>query len=122
MLEEKHCGNTHTNPNQTLLAFKPRQVLLAEQKAKATTTMMKPCNSKTLTLNPDQKALLLHSVLQYLEHNSFSRALKRLLSEAQIEASLRTPQLIPGLKCSLHVDRENPGQISRAWPQGVDSI
>ncbi|CAL5439053.1 unnamed protein product [Camellia sinensis] len=85
MLEEKHCGNTHTNPNQTLLAFKPRQVLLAEQKAKATTTMMKPCNSKTLTLNPDQKALLLHSVLQYLEHNSFSRALKRLLSEAQIE-------------------------------------
>ncbi|KAI7989118.1 hypothetical protein LOK49_LG13G00141 [Camellia lanceoleosa] len=94
MLEEKHCGNTHTNPNQTLLAFKPRQVLLAEQKAKAMTTMMKPCKSKTLTLNPDrktltlnpdQKAVLLNSVLQYLENNSFSRALKRLLSEAQIE-------------------------------------
>ncbi|KAL6977877.1 hypothetical protein U1Q18_026660 [Sarracenia purpurea var. burkii] len=84
MLEAKRSGSAVPNPNyQTLLAFKPRQVLLAVQNTKMTT--MKHCSSKTLTRNPDLKALLLHSVLCYLNRNGFSRALKRLLSESQIE-------------------------------------
>ncbi|XP_057485983.1 suppressor protein SRP40 isoform X2 [Actinidia eriantha] len=86
MLEGNQSGSVHRNPNyQTLLTFKPRQVLLAEQTTKATTTMKQCSNKKTLIPNPDQKALLLHSVLRYLQLNGFSRALKRLLSEAQIE-------------------------------------
>jgi len=84
MLEAKNSGRAQTNPNyQALLAFKPRQVLLAERTTKVTT--MKQCSSKTLTLNPDQKAILLQSVLGYLDRNGFSKALKRLLAEAQIE-------------------------------------
>lgn len=87
MLEAKNSGRAQTNPNyQTLLAFKPRQVLLAERTTKVTT--MKQCSSKTLTLNPDQKAILLQSVLGYLDRNGFSKALKRLLAEAQIEVLL----------------------------------
>ncbi|XP_059634566.1 uncharacterized protein LOC132276933 [Cornus florida] len=81
MLETKSGENT--NPNSTLIALKPRQVMLAEQNAKK--TMTKNDHNKTLTLKPNQKAPLLHSVLRYLEHNCFSKALKRLLSEAQIE-------------------------------------
>lgn len=84
MLGAKNSGSTQTNPNyQTLLVFKPRQVLLAERTTKVTT--MKQCSSKTLTLNPDQKAILLQSVIGYLDRNGFSKALKRLLAEAQIE-------------------------------------
>jgi len=84
MLEAKNSGRAQTNPNyQALLAFKPRPVLLAEITTKVTT--MKQCSSKTLTLNPDQKAILLQSVLGYLDRNGFSKALKRLLAEAQIE-------------------------------------
>ncbi|XAR63719.1 hypothetical protein NMG60_11023757 [Bertholletia excelsa] len=81
MLELNPNLSTCKNPSQALLALKPRQVLLAEQSTKK--TMMK--KSKNPALNSDQKALLLCSVLQYLESNGFSRSLKRLLSEAQIQ-------------------------------------
>ncbi|KAF7152550.1 hypothetical protein RHSIM_Rhsim01G0114500 [Rhododendron simsii] len=88
MLQAKNSGSAHTNPNyQTLLAFKPRQVLLAERSTKVSTTMKQCSNRETPALNPDQKALLLQSVLGYLERNGFSKALKRLLSEAQIETN-----------------------------------
>ncbi|KAG5564963.1 hypothetical protein RHGRI_000987 [Rhododendron griersonianum] len=88
MLEAKNSGSAHTNPSyQTLLAFKPRQVLLAERSTKVSTTMKQCSSRETVALNPDQKALLLQSVLGYLERNGFSKALKRLLSEAQIETN-----------------------------------
>lgn len=89
MLEAKNSAGAHTNPSyQTLLAFKPRQVLLAERSTKVSTTMKQCSSRETVALNPDQKALLLQSVLGYLERNGFPKALKRLLSEAQIEVSL----------------------------------
>ncbi|KAA8522738.1 hypothetical protein F0562_009100 [Nyssa sinensis] len=81
MLERRNSGNT--NPNSTLILLKPRQVMLAEQNTKMTTT--KKNHNRTLTLKPEQKSLLLHSVIQYLERNSFSKTLKRFLSEAKIE-------------------------------------
>uniref|UniRef100_A0A5B7A6G3 Srp40 C-terminal domain-containing protein n=2 Tax=Davidia involucrata TaxID=16924 RepID=A0A5B7A6G3_DAVIN len=83
MLETKSNGNT--NPNSTLIALKPRQVMLAELNTKMTTTTKKKDHKKTLTLKPDQKALLLHSVLRYVERNGYSKTLKRFLSEAEIE-------------------------------------
>ncbi|KAL5549475.1 hypothetical protein UlMin_004706 [Ulmus minor] len=62
--------------NPSLLAFKPRQVLLSKPD-------MKETNSNGL--NPEQKAHLLLSVARFLENNGFSRTLKKFRSEADIK-------------------------------------
>lgn len=75
----------NVNPDSAnLIAFKPRQVLLAEHRTKSI-TMSKKNQSKTKTLTQEQKICLLHSVIKYLENNALSKTLKRILSEAQIE-------------------------------------
>lgn len=69
--------------NPALLALKPRQVLISSI---SRADMGKPdMSSKALTLESEQKALLLRSVAQYLERCGFSKCFKKLLSEAEIE-------------------------------------
>lgn len=80
----KTTSSASTNPNlAALIALKPRQVLLVEHRAK--TLAMTKKQSNTTSLNPEQKAFLLHSVIRYLEKNGYSKSLKRFLSEAQIQ-------------------------------------
>ncbi|XP_068332721.1 uncharacterized protein [Pyrus communis] len=71
--------------NPSLLAFKPRQVLLLNRDMKHS----KPGSSAdgAQTLSPDQKGQLLRAVAWFLESNGFSRTLKKFLSEAGIEKS-----------------------------------
>ncbi|CAN6552058.1 unnamed protein product [Malus baccata var. baccata] len=71
--------------NPSLLAFKPRQVLLANRDMKH----IKPSSSAdgVQTLSPDQKGQLVRAVAWFLESNGFSRTLKKFLSEAGIEKS-----------------------------------
>ncbi|XP_009359956.2 suppressor protein SRP40 [Pyrus x bretschneideri] len=71
--------------NPTLLAFKPRQVLLANRDMEH----RKPNSSANgaQTLSPDQKGPLLRAVARFLENNGFSKTLKKFLSEAGIEKS-----------------------------------
>ncbi|XP_052198935.1 suppressor protein SRP40 [Diospyros lotus] len=87
--EGNRSVRAQANPSLALLALKPRQILLAraEQSSKSTTMKKQAGGSvgKAGSLNSEQKAILLHSVLGYLQLNGFSRTLKRLLSEAQIE-------------------------------------
>ncbi|KAK9268732.1 hypothetical protein L1049_000493 [Liquidambar formosana] len=73
----------------TLLALKPRQVMLANPNMKH--HIDKPCSERAstdkqaFTLKPDPKTLLLHSVLQFLQRNGFSKTLKRFRSEAKLD-------------------------------------
>lgn len=87
--EGNRSVRAQANPSLALLALKPRQILLAGagQSSKSTTMKKQAAGSvgKPGSLNSEQKAILLHSVLGYLQLNGFSRTLKRLLSEAQIE-------------------------------------
>ncbi|KAL8149429.1 uncharacterized protein LOC141700622 isoform X2 [Apium graveolens] len=79
----KATSNVKSNPiSPSLLAFKPRQVVLAEHHRTKTIKMSK---SKTMSLTEEQKTCLLHSVIKYLENNALSKTLKRILSEAQIK-------------------------------------
>jgi hypothetical protein len=66
----------------SLLALKPRQVLLANL-----TTMKKPTSDKASSsaLTADQKASLLQAVAQFLDRSGFSKTLKKFRSEAQVE-------------------------------------
>nr|GMC92295.1 suppressor protein SRP40 [Ipomoea batatas] len=61
-----------------LFALKPRQVLLALQQKQQSSSMANQ-------LTDERKSLLLHSVLQYLHRNGFSKTFKRFLKEAQIK-------------------------------------
>ncbi|KAK6235805.1 hypothetical protein SCA6_011142 [Theobroma cacao] len=65
-------------PSPSLIALKPRQVVLSFN-----TTMKNKASPQSL--NPHQKSLLLLSVAQFLERNSFSKTLKKFLSEAHIQ-------------------------------------
>ncbi|KAL6189234.1 hypothetical protein ACLB2K_040623 [Fragaria x ananassa] len=71
---------SHTRTQDTLspslLAFKPRQVLLLANR----NLHMKQSNP-----NNDQKGPLLHAVAKFLEANGFSKTLKKFLSEAPVE-------------------------------------
>ncbi|XP_022135460.1 suppressor protein SRP40 isoform X2 [Momordica charantia] len=74
-----------TSVSPSLLALKPRQVLLSQtnmtRKARAET----PKSDQGVSLEPEQRTLLLHAVAFYLERNGFSKSLKKFRSEAQIE-------------------------------------
>lgn len=69
--------------NSIPLAFKPRQVLLAEQKQHLELKRMAKKQEQQL----NHKAALNHSILSYLQKNGFSKTFKRFLKEAQIEVS-----------------------------------
>ncbi|KAK9931465.1 hypothetical protein M0R45_018739 [Rubus argutus] len=69
--------------NPTLLAFKPRQVLLANREMKQ--SMPNNSDNSAQTLRPHQKGPLLHAVARFLEGNGFSKTLKKFRSEAEIE-------------------------------------
>ncbi|XP_021815939.1 protein IWS1 homolog isoform X2 [Prunus avium] len=82
----KSLTSTQDTINPTLLAFKPRQVQLANLEDMKHS---KPniSSDSTQTLSPDQKGPLLHAVARFLESNGFSKTLKKFRSEAQIEKS-----------------------------------
>lgn len=63
--------------NPALLAFKPRQVLISRP------DMVN--DTKTSNLESEQKIVLIRSVAQFLERCGFSKCVKKLLSEAEIE-------------------------------------
>jgi hypothetical protein len=66
----------------SLLALKPRQVLLANP-----ITMKKSSSGKasSAALTADQKACLLQAVAQFLDRSGFSKTLKKFRSEALVE-------------------------------------
>ncbi|GMI97534.1 hypothetical protein HRI_003422700 [Hibiscus trionum] len=65
-------------PSPSLIALKPRQVLLSSNP-----TMKAQASAPSLT--PQQSSLLLLSVAHFLQRKSFSKTLKKFLSEAQIQ-------------------------------------
>ncbi|GMH23728.1 hypothetical protein Nepgr_025571 [Nepenthes gracilis] len=67
-----------------ITAFKPRQVLLSSNQ-NMKHIRENNASDETLSLTSDSKPVLLQSICQYLERNGFSRTLRKLLSEAQIE-------------------------------------
>lgn len=84
------ANTVNINPN--LLSFKPRQVLLLSNRPP---TMKQENNStKSQTLKPEQKAVLLHSIANYLEKTGgFSKTLKKFKSESKHEV-LKTTLLV----------------------------
>ncbi|KAF9679822.1 hypothetical protein SADUNF_Sadunf06G0055000 [Salix dunnii] len=76
------ANTVNINPN--LLSFKPRQLLLLSNRAPAMKQEIN--NTKSHTLKPEQKTVLLHSIANYLENTGgFSKTLKKLKSEAKLE-------------------------------------
>ncbi|KAK8598020.1 hypothetical protein V6N13_095412 [Hibiscus sabdariffa] len=65
-------------PSPSLIALKPRQVLLSSNPTMKT-------QASTPSLTPHQSSLLLLSVAHFLQRKSFSKTLKKFLSEAQIQ-------------------------------------
>ncbi|TYI31564.1 hypothetical protein ES332_A05G459100v1 [Gossypium tomentosum] len=65
-------------PSPSLIALKPRQVVLLSNP-----TMKMEASAPSLT--PHQNSLLLLSIARFLQRNSFSKTLKKFLSEAQIQ-------------------------------------
>ncbi|XP_022987333.1 nucleolar and coiled-body phosphoprotein 1-like isoform X2 [Cucurbita maxima] len=80
-------SRTLTNSvSPSLLAFKPRQVLLSHHAMKQRNDAQTPKSAdEAASLHPEQRTLLLHAVAFFLEHNGFSKTLKKFRSEAQIE-------------------------------------
>ncbi|CAA2969974.1 Hypothetical predicted protein [Olea europaea subsp. europaea] len=87
MLERREI--VKANPSSvSLIALKPRQILLLEEQRKNSAkknpvAMNRPENK--VQLKPEQKTLLFYSFALCLKKYGFSKALKRLLSEAQIK-------------------------------------
>ncbi|KAI7730307.1 hypothetical protein M8C21_019900 [Ambrosia artemisiifolia] len=88
----KNPKNIHSNTSSfnSLLAFKPRQVLLAHHNINInpTTTTSASMNeniNKTLTHEMKDNINLHELILDYLHRNGFSKTLKRFHSEAQIQ-------------------------------------
>ncbi|KAH1037994.1 hypothetical protein J1N35_039737 [Gossypium stocksii] len=65
-------------PSPSLIALKPRQVVLLSNP-----TLKMEASAPSLT--PHQNSLLLLSIARFLQRNSFSKTLKKFLSEAQIQ-------------------------------------
>ncbi|KAL6507091.1 hypothetical protein OROHE_021990 [Orobanche hederae] len=72
--------------SSSLIAFKPRQVLLLEQQQLPVSAQMaKAILENPAQLKPEDESLLLFSVALWLENKGFSKVLKRFLSAAQIQ-------------------------------------
>ncbi|XP_061992928.1 suppressor protein SRP40 [Rosa rugosa] len=78
----KSLTRTQDTLSPSLLAFKPRQLLLANLNLEM--KQSNPNNSAP-TLSPHQKGPLLYAVARFLQGNGFSKTLKKFLSEAPIE-------------------------------------
>ncbi|XP_022974375.1 nucleolar and coiled-body phosphoprotein 1 isoform X1 [Cucurbita maxima] len=75
-----------TSVSPSLLAFKPRQVLLSHHTTKKANDIEAPMSAiKAVSLDPEQRTILLHAVSLFLQRNGFSKTLKKFRSEAQIE-------------------------------------
>eukprot|EP00257_Ricinus_communis_P016090 XP_015574147.1 lisH domain-containing protein C1711.05 isoform X1 [Ricinus communis] len=72
--------------NPSILAFKPRQVLLLSKPPASSMKLDDGSNNNDkLILKPEQKTLLLNSIAQYLERSGFSKTVKKFRSEARIQ-------------------------------------
>lgn len=81
--------------NPKLIALKPRQILLAEQQHRGRhltecgpimVTKKQQPDTNNGSQKPEVKPAVLHSILNYLYKNEFSKSLKRLLKEAEIKS------------------------------------
>ncbi|KAL2503196.1 LisH domain-containing protein [Forsythia ovata] len=68
----------------SLIVLKPHQVLLAEQQQRNSATAKKQTENSA-QLKPENKSLLAYSIALWIENSGFSKALKHLISEAQIQ-------------------------------------
>ncbi|XP_071729680.1 uncharacterized protein [Rutidosis leptorrhynchoides] len=83
----KNCSNTLINSSsKTLLAFKPRQVLLNTKSTMAASASKDENSTKITPLTPELKLNLHESILHYLNRNGFNKSHKRFQSEAQIQS------------------------------------
>ncbi|CAN1231676.1 Nucleolar and coiled-body phosphoprotein 1 [Linum grandiflorum] len=72
------------NINPRLLAFRPRQVSLL-----INSTKMPSAAVKTPSVpKPNQKTLLLHSIALYLQRSGYSKTVKKLRSESDVQQSI----------------------------------
>ncbi|KAI3447344.1 hypothetical protein Pfo_004009 [Paulownia fortunei] len=82
-------GRTDVSPSSlSLIAFKPRQVLLLERQQRnlaVSTPMAKNRPENPAQLKPEDESILTFSVALWLENKGFSKVLKRFLSAAQIQ-------------------------------------
>ncbi|KAK4368907.1 hypothetical protein RND71_012699 [Anisodus tanguticus] len=76
----RQLQNPSTYSSSSLLAFKPRQVVLA-QSSKSTNLVM----AKKQQNQENNKSVLHQSILHYLHRNGYSKTLKYFLKETQIE-------------------------------------
>ncbi|KAG8373977.1 hypothetical protein BUALT_Bualt11G0082200 [Buddleja alternifolia] len=85
----KGGGSTDVSPiPSSLIAFKPRQVLLAEQQRRSlagSTSMAKTRPEGPTQLKPEDESVLTCSVALWLENKGFSKVLKRFISAARIQ-------------------------------------
>ncbi|CAI9293727.1 unnamed protein product [Lactuca saligna] len=97
-LDTKNPSNSHTTASSiSLLAFKPRQVLLAQHSSRSTmaASALKEENSSNITsLTPELKGALHQSMLDYFHRNGFSKTLKRFQSEAPIQTDTQKASLL----------------------------
>ncbi|XP_023765486.1 suppressor protein SRP40 [Lactuca sativa] len=97
-LDTKNPSNSHTTASSiSLLAFKPRQVLLAQHSSRSTmaASALKEENSSNITsLTPELKGALHQSILDYFHRNGFSKTLKRFQSEAPIQTDTQKASLL----------------------------
>ncbi|KAK6126566.1 hypothetical protein DH2020_039677 [Rehmannia glutinosa] len=83
-------GSTDVSPSSSsLIAFKPRQVLLLEQQQQrnpaVSTRMAKTRPENPAQLSTEDESILTFSVALWLENKGFSKVLKRFVSAAQIQ-------------------------------------
>ncbi|KAL2492855.1 LisH domain-containing protein [Abeliophyllum distichum] len=87
MRERRETAVANTS-SLSLIALKPRQILLAEQQRKNSTKhnpMAKNRPENKAQLKPEHNSLLFYSLALCLQNHGFSKTLKRFLSEAQIK-------------------------------------
>ncbi|KAL4564336.1 hypothetical protein LXL04_028396 [Taraxacum kok-saghyz] len=97
-LDTKNPSNSDTTTSyKSLLAFKPRQVLLAKHNPRGTMTgssLKEENSSKITSLTPELKATLHQSILDYFHRNGFSKTLKRFQSEASVQSDAQKASLV----------------------------
>lgn len=79
---------SNSSVSRVIVAFKPRQVLLAEQKEKGklerTGRTMAKKQANEEEQRPETEIALLHSVIKYVHDKGFAKTFKRFLKEAQV--------------------------------------
>ncbi|KAI3496231.1 hypothetical protein L1887_38586 [Cichorium endivia] len=98
-LDTKNPSDSHTSASssKSLLAFKPRQVLLAQHNSRSTmaaSALKEENSSKITSLTPELKGTLHQSIIDYFHRNGFSKTLKRFQSEAPIQSDTQKASLV----------------------------